>query len=304
MLTVIVLGIAAGGGLPQWNCNCPTCSTAWADPALRGTQASLALSADGKSWFLVNASPDIRQQIIDTPRLHPGAGRLRHSPISGVILTNGEIDAVAGLLTLREGSPFGIWAHPRVLATLDDNSIFDVLDRKIVPRRPIVPDEPFEPALQDGSPSGLTIEAFEVPGKPAWYLEKSGEARAPGDTLGLHIRAGGGPGVYVLTACGAVTPGLAERLRGASAVFLDGTLWTDDEIVRAGLGQKTGRRMGHIAMSGEGGAIAALADLGIQHRFFIHINNSNPAHLPGSDERRQLEAAGWEIPYSGQEVRF
>ncbi len=304
MLTVVVLGTAAGGGLPQWNCNCVTCCAAWASPELRRTQGSLALTADGENWFLVNASPDIRQQIIDTPQLHPQAGRLRHSPIAGVILTNGEVDAVAGLLTLREGSPFGIWAHPRVLATLDDNSIFNVLDRKIVPRRPIVPGEPFEPMLQDGSPSGLTIEAFEVPGKPAWYLEKSGETKAPGDTIGLHIRAGADAGACVLTACGAVTPELAERLRGASAVFFDGTLWTDDEIVRSGLGRKTGRQMGHISMSGESGAIAALADIAIQRRFFIHINNSNPAHLPRSRERRQLEAAGWEIPCPGQEVRL
>ena len=304
MATVVVLGTAAGGGLPQWNCSCPVCRAAWEDPQLRNTQASLAVSADGENWFLVNASPDIRQQIVEARQLYPRADRLRHSPIAGVILTNGEVDAVAGLLTLREGSPFGIWAHPRVLRTLDENSIFNVLDRQLVPRHPISLDTSFEPNLQDGRPSGLTVEAFEVPGKPAWYLEESGATEEAGDTLGLHIRTPDGAGVFVVTACGAVTPELAERLRGASAVFFDGTLWRDDEILRAGLGQKTGQRMGHVSMSGEDGAIRALADLGIGRRIFIHINNSNPAHLPHSPERRQLEEAGWEVARAGQEVRL
>ncbi|MBM9595942.1 pyrroloquinoline quinone biosynthesis protein PqqB [Roseitranquillus sediminis] len=304
MLTIVVLGTTAGGGLPQWNCNCPTCRAAWEDPQLRDTQASLALSADGENWFLVNASPDIRQQIIETPQLHPRADQLRHSPIAGVILTNGEVDAIAGLLTLREGSPFGIWAHTRVLETLEANNIFNVLDRERVPRRPIELGRPFEPVLQDGRPSGLVIEAFEVPGKPAWYLEETGTDEATGDTLGLYVHTRDGTGAYILTACGGVTPELAARLRGASAVFFDGTLWSDDEIVRAGLGRKTGQRMGHVSMSGESGAIAALADLEIDRKLFIHVNNSNPAHLPHSPERQELEAAGWEIPSPGQEVRL
>ena len=304
MLNVVVLGTAAGGGLPQWNCGCAGCRAAWTDPGLRRTQASLAASADGENWFLVNASPDVRQQILETPQLHPRPDRLRHSPVAGVILTNGEVDAVAGLLTLREGSPFGIWAHSRVLETLDANSIFNVLSHDLVPRRTIEIGEPFEPMLQDGRPSGLVVEAFEVPGKPAWYLEESGAAEAPGDTLGLRIRTEDHAGIYVITACGAVTPELGARLRGAPAVFFDGTLWRDDEIVRAGLGQKTGQRMGHVSMSGEDGAIAALAGLGIGRKLFIHVNNSNPAHLAHSAERRQLEEAGWEIPDPGQEVRL
>jgi pyrroloquinoline quinone biosynthesis protein B len=304
MVTVVVLGVAAGGGLPQWNCRCPICSAAWEDPHLRNTQASLAISADGESWFLVNASPDLRQQIVEAHQLHPRTNRLRHSPIAGVILTNGEVDAVAGLLTLREGSPFGIWAHPRVLQTLDENSIFNVLSRQLVPRSPIALDTPFEPWLQDGRPSGLTVEAFAVASKPALYLEESVATEEAGDALGLHIRRPDSAGVFVVPACGAVTPELAERLRGASAVFFDGTLWRDDEILRAGLGQKTGQRMGHVSMSGEDGAIRALADLGIRRRIFIHINNSNPAHLPHSLERRQLEEAGWEVARAGQEVRL
>ena len=171
MLRVVVLGAGAGGGVPQWNCGCPVCRRARDEAPARRTQASIAVSADGEHWFLINASPDLRQQLIATPQLHPRAGQLRHSPVAGVILTNGEVDAVAGLLSMREGSPFSIYAHPRVLAILKSNSIFNVLGETNVQRRPIAVDQAFEPVLPDGSPSGLEVLPFEVPGKGAWYLE-------------------------------------------------------------------------------------------------------------------------------------
>src|SRR5215468_7130029 len=138
MLRIVVLGAAAGGGVPQWNCGCPVCAKARSEnPELISTQASIAFSRDGVHWYLVNASPDLRQQLIAAPQLHPASGHLRHSPIAGVILTNGEIDAVAGLLSMREGSPFTIYAHAKVLAILKANSIFNVLGEKNVTRRPI-----------------------------------------------------------------------------------------------------------------------------------------------------------------------
>jgi pyrroloquinoline quinone biosynthesis protein B len=191
MLRVVVLGAAAGGGVPQWNCGCPVCRAARTErPELQSTQASIAISVDGEHWFLINASPDLRQQLISTPQLHPNAGKLRHSPISGVILTNGEIDAVAGLLSMREGSPFTIYAHGKVLAILRDNSIFNVLSEKNVRRQPIEIDRAFEPALPGGAPSGIEILPFAAPGKSAWYLEgkvhPAGDTGA-GDTLGLRI---------------------------------------------------------------------------------------------------------------------
>ncbi len=302
---MIVLGAAAGGGVPQWNCGCAVCRAARRDGSLQRTQSSLAVSADGRHWFLVNASPDIRQQITATPRLHPRDGALRHSPIAGVVLTNGEVDAVAGLLSLRESSPFTIYAHRQVLAVLDANSIFNVLNPRYVARRPVAVDVAFEPDLPDGAPSGLEITPFAVPGKRAWYLE--GEPHpgddADGDTLGLRIAdRRTGQYVYHLAACARVTPELARRIAGAPLVFFDGTVWRDDELIAAGLGARTGQQMGHIAMSGEDGAIAALADLGIARKIFLHINNSNPALLPGSVERESLERAGWQIPADGTEI--
>lgn len=300
MLDIIVLGSAAGGGVPQWNCNCGTCQAARTRPDLHNGQVSLAVSADGGvHWFLVNASPDLRHQILATPQLRPDATHLRHTPIAGVILTNGEVDAVAGLLSMREGSPFGIMAHPRVLETLASNTIFDVLDPARVPRRPIRLGEPFEPLLPDGSGSGLIVEAFDVPGKVAWYLEGGATTTAAGDTIGLTLRSGDGGAVHVVTACAGMTAELEERLRGADLVFFDGTLWRDDEMIRTGLARKSGRRMGHMSMSGEQGAIAAMAPLGIRRKAFIHVNNSNPALVPGSPERQAVEAAGWTIPAPG-----
>src|SRR6185295_14831840 len=266
MLRVVVLGAAAGGGVPQWNCGCPVCRTARNEhPELQSTQASIAISADGEHWFLINASPDLRQQLIATPQLHPKPGQLRHSPVAGVILTNSEVDAVAGLLSMREGSPFSIYAHPRVLAILKANSIFNVLSETNVRRQPIAIDEAFEPALPDGSPSGIGILPFAVPGKGAWYLEGKAHPAGgdgAGDTLGLRIDdKTTGRYFYFLAACAKVTPELKGRLAGASLVFFDGTVWRDDELIAAGLGAKTGQAMGHIAMSGADGAIAALADL-------------------------------------------
>lgn len=305
MLHVIVLGAAAGGGIPQWNCGCRICAAARAEQTcLRGTQASIAVSADGDHWFLVNASPDLRQQLIATPRLHPRAVHLRDTPIAGVILTNGEVDAVAGLLSMREGSSFTLYAHARVLGVLRDNSIFNVLNATNVRREAIMPDAPFEPKRTDGVASGLEVLPFVVPGKAALYMdEQAASAGDPGDTLGLRIADKATASYfYLIPACARLTPELTSRLAGAPLVLFDGTVWRDDELITAGLGNKTGQSMGHIAMSGEDGAIAGLADLSIARKVFLHVNNSNPAWLPASDERRALEHAGWEVAFDGMDI--
>jgi pyrroloquinoline quinone biosynthesis protein B len=228
------------------------------------------------------------------------------SPICGVILTNGEIDAIAGLLSMREGSPFTIYAHERVLAILKSNSIFNVLGEENVKRRPVSIDQAFEPALPDGSPSGIEVLPFAVPGKGAWYLEgkahPAGQDGA-GDTLGLRIKdKASGKYFYFLAACARVTDDLKSRLAGSALIFFDGTVWRDDELTVAGLGSKTGQGMGHISMSGDGGAIASLAGLDIGRKMFLHINNSNPALLHGSAERNTVEKAGWQIPADGTEI--
>ena len=307
MLRVVVLGAAAGGGVPQWNCGCEGCRAARkGGPELHRTQASVAFSGDGENWFLINASPDLRQQLNATPQLHPKAEALRHTPIAGVILTNSEVDAVAGLLSMRESSPFTIYAHEKVLAILASNSIFNVLNEKHVRHQPVAIGEPFEPRFVDGARSGLEVRPFAVAGKSAWYLEGKahpGGNGGDGDTLGLKITdKSTGRYFYFIAACAEVTDTLKAEIDGAALVFFDGTVWQDDEMIKAGLGHKTGKSMGHVAMSGEDGAIARLADLTIDRKLFLHINNSNPALLPGSPERKAAEAAGWQIPADGTEI--
>ncbi len=310
-MRILVLGAAAGGGFPQWNCNCDACRRARAlDPAARkSSQASLAFSADGKRWFIVNASPDLRQQIADNKALHPQNGALRGTPIAGVVLTNGDVDAICGLLNLRESERFGIYAHPRVLRILDENSMFRVLDPALVTRTALALDRPQPLLLPEGGESGLEIVPFAVPGKVALYLERAEAGPSfgsrEGDVVGLEVRArASGESFFFVGNCASLTPALERRLQGAKLVFFDGTLWSDDEMVKAGIGHKSGQRMGHISMSGPGGSIAAFERLGVARKLFLHINNSNPALLAASSERKHLESAGWEVPHDGMEIRL
>lgn len=300
MIKIIVLGAAAGGGIPQWNCGCDNCRDARGDrPDLFANQASIAISGDGEHWFLINASPDMRHQIARTPALWPQAGQKRHSPIAGVILTNGEIDAITGLLSLREGSPFTLYAHPRVHSILSANAVFDVLKPGVVTRTPIDIDAVFSPCLPNGAPSGLRITPFTAPGKQALFLEGK-QGNAEGDTIGLLITdETDGRRIVFLAACAAITPQVNALLANADTIFFDGTLWQDDEMVAQGLSEKTGQRMGHIAMED---ALAALSGVRAQNKFFLHINNSNPAWRSDSEARAQLAAAGWSIPSEGMEI--
>jgi len=275
------------------------CRLAWSGDGrvIARTQSSLAVSADGQAWLLLNASPDIRQQIAATPALQPRQGA-RHSPIAAVLLTNGDVDHVAGLLSLRERQAFTLFGTAETLGAIGDNKVFDVVSPDLVPRNAIALDQPFA-ALP-----GLTAELFAVPGKVPLWLE--GEApeigRATETTVGVLLRAGGSAPVAYVPGCAAVTPGLREKIAGAGLLLFDGTLWRDDEMIAAGLGTKTGARMGHLSMSGPEGSIAALADLPAARKVFVHINNTNPALIEDSPERRELEAAGWHLAHDGMMV--
>jgi pyrroloquinoline quinone biosynthesis protein B len=308
MIEAVVLGSAAGGGFPQWNSNAPACRRARSGDraAVPRTQASVAVSTNGRDWFVLNASPDLRLQIEATPALYPREG-LRSSPIAGVVVPGGDVDAVAGLLHLRERHRFSVYSPARVLAVIAANPIFDVLASDCVQRVELPLDRRVELAGTVG-PSGVAVIAFAVPAKVPLYLEKDGKdpgIAEDGDAVGLQvIEDGTGKSFFFIPGCAVVTERLRRRLNGAELVFFDGTLWRDDEMIRLGVGNKTGRRMGHISMSGDDGAIAAFRDLGVKRRIFIHINNSNPVLLDDSPEREAAEAAGWEIAYDGMEVRL
>jgi pyrroloquinoline quinone biosynthesis protein B len=308
MVHAVVLGSAAGGGFPQWNSNAPACRRArQGDPAARvRSQAALAVSANSSDWFVLDAPPDLRLQIEATPQLHPRDG-LRSSPIAGVVATGGDVDAIAGLLHLRERHRFDIYAPSRVLKIIAANPIFDVLAPDCVRRVELPLDERMDLAGASGT-SGLAVEAFAVPGKVPLYLEAAGRdpgLSEEGDAVGLEvIEIATEKSFFFIPGCAAMTDALRARLAGSALVFFDGTLWRDDEMIRLGVGSKTGRRMGHMSMSGDDGAIAAFRDLGVRRRIFIHINNSNPALLDDSPERHLANAEGWEIAHDGMEVRL
>jgi pyrroloquinoline quinone biosynthesis protein B len=297
-LTSLVLGAAAGGGFPQWNCGCHLCRLVRAgDPRVRpATQASVAVSGNNTDWVIVGASPDLRQQILQTPRLWPIAG-LRHSPIAAVVLLGGDVDALAGLLVLRERQPFTVYAPIALLELLRENRIFGVLDPAYVRLEPIAANEPISCG------AGLRLTLLEMPGKVPLYLETTGATGPePGPTYAARLEANG-RSVIVAPACADITDAVRRQLRTADGVFFDGTLFTDDEMIVAGLGEKTGRRMGHTPVSGPGGTLERLADLP-GRRILLHINNSNPILLADSPERREVEAAGFEVAYDGMEVQL
>jgi len=297
-LTAIVLGSAAGGGFPQWNCRCGVCRLAWdGDPRVTPrTQASLAVSADGERWTLLNAAPDLRAQLAATPALHPRT--LRGSPIEAVALTGGEIDQTAGLLSLRERQPFALFGTRDTLAALDGNPMFGALAADVVTRHAVAPGVPF------GLPGGLSAELFTAPGKVPLYLEKGAVETSveSGVNVGVEIRSGGAALMFVPGAA-AITPALRDRLVRADVILFDGTLFTDDEMIKSGTGEKTGRRMGHIPIGGADGSLAALKGLG-KRRIYIHINNTNPILVDGSPERRRVEDAGFEVAADGLEIRL
>lgn len=301
-MIIRVLGSAAGGGFPQLNCDCRLCrGVREGRPGLQArTQTSLAVSADGHRWLLLNASPDLRQQFAATPALHPRPGTgVRNSPLAAVVLTNGDIDAVCGLLSLREGIAFDLLAAVPVLETLAGNGIFNVLNPAVVTRRPLAYGPPSEVA------EGLWLEAYPVPGKTALYRETDAPdfGTREGDTIGLAItHRASGASFHFIPSCARIDAALRVRLAGARLVLFDGTLYTDEEMIEQGLSLKTGARMGHMSMSGPHGCVAALADLDIGRRVFIHINNSNPVLDETSPERRAVVEAGWEIAWDGMEI--
>lgn len=303
-LRVLILGAAAGGGFPQWNCACPNCAAFWRGEAgLEAlTQSSIAVSPDGENWVLINASPDLRAQILASAKLQPQSpdqsGR-RNSPIKAVVLTNGDVDHVAGLLTLRERQPFQLYATGEILEIIRGDSVFGVLNPDFVDMREVAPEQSFEPL------SGLAMTLFSVPGKTPLYLEGATvETDVVGEqTVGVAFDMGGKRGHYI--------PGAADlpfdlkaRLDGSALVMFDGTVYEDAEMAAQGVGEKTGQRMGHMAMAGDHGSIAAFHDLDIQRKIFVHINNTNPVLMPGSEARAEAEAAGWEIGHDGMEIEL
>ena len=306
-----ILGAAAGGGYPQWNCNHPNSRLARLkkNNAIPRTQSSIAVSSDKKKWFIFNASPDLRQQLWDNPELMPSPDDpLRYSPIMGVILTNADVDHTAGLINLRESQRFNLYATNRVLEVIGKNSIFNVLNPKFVKKLPIELESILKLNDTEDNFSGISIKPFSVPGKVALWLEDESKGKNFGsveeDTIALEVTDVNNKKFFYIPACASIPEWLLTKLDNSELIFFDGTLWQDDEMLKQNVGIKTGKRMGHISMSGEEGSIEILNKINVKRKVFIHINTTNPSLLEDSDERKIANENGWEIAYDTMEIKL
>lgn len=317
-MKVRVLGSAAGGGVPQWNCGCDNCQAARRSPGASGgdaaprvlprTQESVAVSADGVSWFLINVSPEIRAQIESFCGLWPR--ERRHSPIAGLLLTNGDLDHCLGLLSLRESHPLVAYATEPVRAGFTEgNVLYGTLQRFAgqLDWRALAAgrEQPLLLPAADGgaaAPSGLHVTAVPVPGKLPLHLETS-RTPSPEDNVGFVIRdeRTGGRLAYFSGVAGPAAE-LERAATGADALFFDGTFWSSDELIAAGLGTRRAEEMAHWPVGGPEGSLAFLGRLRARRRILIHVNNTNPVLREDGPERRALAAAGVELAADGLEL--
>ncbi len=306
-MRVRVLGAAAGGGFPQWNCGCPPCRAARSGKpdARPRTQSSIAVTADGERWLLVDVSPDVRAQIEAFSPFQPPAGRVRGSGIAAIALSDAQLDHALGLLLLREGTPLALHTTARVrealigwLPVLPTLSIYCEVVWRETPLG-----QPIELADSAGRPLGLRYTAIPVDSVLPPYMRERGVEAAPGDVVAHRIEdpVTGRRLVYA-PGLGCVSEALRAELAAADAFLVDGTCFRDDEMIALGISSKRARDIGHLAVGEAGGLLDQLRDLPTPRKLFIHINNTNPMLLDGSPERRLVEAAGFEVPADGTEL--
>ena len=295
---VVLLGTAAGGGFPQWNCWCPTCRAARIAPhrASRRSQSSAAVSVDGERWFLLNASPDVREQLDCLPGPIPTG--IRHVAVQGIVTTDAELDHTLGIVLLREARQLQLYATHAVRQILERDSRILPLTQAFA--RVEVTEIRLEAEVQlryrDGEASGISILPFEVPAGPPRFAGEN----APGHTVGLILRNGeSGRSCAYVPGCGDLNPPLLQRLGATDLLLFDGTFWTDDELISLGIGDRRAREMDHQPVSGPGGSLSQLAGLSRPTKVYTHINNTNPMLLEGSPEREQVERAGIVVGYDG-----
>jgi pyrroloquinoline quinone biosynthesis protein B len=304
-MRVKVLGSAAGGGFPQWNCACSNCRALRAG-TFRGkarTQAQVAVSADGVSWFLLGASPDLRVQIEASPELHPREG-LRQSPIAGAVLANADIDHVLGLLLLRELQPLRVYATDSIRRILtEDNSMFAMLQR--VPAQvswtSFATRKTFRLENPAGDDSGLRCRALSLGTHyPAYVSPQRQSELAPGEaSLGLIVESPSGKRLAYMPAVPQIDEALLKEFESCDVLLFDGTFWSDDELIRIQGSGQTAQQMGHVPVSSAEGSLSKLRGQRRQRKIYVHINNTNPMLNEASPECRQVREAGWEIAEDG-----
>ena len=307
-MQVKILGSAAGGGFPQWNCACSNCARLRANTfhGAPRTQAQLAIRESAKPWCLINASPDLRSQILSDPDLAPQSAP-RHSPIAAVVLTGADVDQVIGLLHLREFHPFQIYSTIAVETVLrGENSLFNAL-QQTQPQadwKSIAPEKPASLKSSDGAALGLTVTASTIATKLPGYSERRPSAGvSSSDTVvGLQIESPSGAKLFCAPALPQLEGTWIADWNQCDAILIDGTFWSDDELVRTRGGGKFARGMGHIPISGPGGTLERLAKITHPRKIYYHINNTNPILDEDSAEHRAVREAGWEIAYDGMVV--
>ncbi|WP_326570414.1 pyrroloquinoline quinone biosynthesis protein PqqB [Actinacidiphila glaucinigra] len=290
-----VLGSAAGGGSPQWNCGCSVCAAVRSGAAPPRTQSSVAVSADHRRWFLLNASPDLRAQFEAFPGLHPRGDRT--TPLEAVLLTDAELDHTLGLLLLREARALRVYSTPATHKTLSDGSgILSTLRHYCtVEWQAVVPGTDLALA------NGLSCRAFDVPtAKRARFAAEADHGRVVG--YRLTDEHTGGTLVY-LPAAQSLTAALRTEIEGCGCLLFDGTCWRDDELIRLGPASRTAREMGHLPIDGPDGSLSQLPSLAAGRTILIHINNTNPVLLEDAPERRALRESGIEVATDGLEVQ-
>jgi pyrroloquinoline quinone biosynthesis protein B len=299
---IVLLGTAAGGGFPQWNCWCPSCRVARQEPsrAQRRTQSSAAVSADGARWFLLNASPDVHAQL-DRLEAPPPGSVTRHVPVEGVVLTDAELDHTLGVVLLREARFLQLWATEAVGQIIEADSRILPVTRAFaqVKLTTLGLESPSPLLYRDGCPSGISVLGFAVAAGPPRFA--TGEQA--GHTVGLLLRddATGGVAAFV-PGCGDLDDRLLDTLSQADLVLFDGTFWTEDELIRLRIGERTARQMDHLPVSGPDGSLARLARVPARDRVYTHINNTNPMLIEDGPERAAVEAAGLRVGFDG--MRF
>jgi pyrroloquinoline quinone biosynthesis protein B len=308
-MRIRILGSAAGGRFPQWNCGCGNCVAVRANvrggnfPGKARTQAQLALSADGSSWFLAGASPDLAFQIESSPELHPRG--LRDSPVAGIVLASADLDHVVGLLLLRELQPLRVYAAPSILRILrDENSMFAMLNR-VDPQvvwTPMDAGVAFPLLTSEGKDSGLRCEVHYLAGHYPKYVKTKMAELAPAEaTAALFFESASGKRVAYIPAVGALSDALLEKIRHVDLLLFDGTFWSDDELRRVQGSGETAHQMGHIPVEE---SLRLLRNIEVERKIFVHLNNTNPILNEESVEHHAVLQAGWEVAEDNWQVEL
>lgn len=304
---IYLLGTAAGGGVPQWNCNCAVCREARTSGGRvrPRTQSSVAISADGRSWFLLNASPDIRAQIENFSPLRPRGSRERNSPIEAVLLTNADLDHTLGLVLLREGEKLRVHATTDVRRALSEGIGFESALNSFCGTEWIAPPTKPQPLLRhDGSASGLTHEAIPLPGKPPRFMN-SRPAAGDENVVGYRIKDNKSGGrLLFLPDVSTLSENVMRWLPECDALLFDGTFWSENEMRERGVGTLSAADMGHVPISGATGSLKVLAELKIRHKIYTHINNTNPILIEDSPEHAAVKASGCTVGRDGMEIEI